>query len=104
VSDLFDAPVLDCYKDDPKSIGAAVEWACIDLGIFRGEKVQRSSLLAEAQRRHRNANDGMTSPQHETLGRELRHRNGTRQHFYDRALARGWRIVCEDGRVWAVRV
>jgi hypothetical protein len=112
VSDLFDAPVLDCYKDDGKSIGAAVEWACEDRGIFRGETVQRSKLLAYAQAEHTRRNDGQTWPQHETLGRELRHRkermvngeNRQRMHFADRALLAGWRIVCEDGRVWAVRV
>jgi hypothetical protein len=109
---LFDAPVLDCYKDDEKSIGAAVEWACVDRGIFGGETVQRSDLLALASLRHRVKNDNQTNPEHETLGRELRHRkermvngeNRQRMHFADRALAQGWRIVCEKGRVWAVRV
>lgn len=95
---------MDAYGDDPKSIGAAVEWACGRWGIFRGEKVQRSWLLTAAQRQHTKMNDGKTNPQHETLGRELRHRNGPRQHFYDRALQRGWRIMCDDGRVWAERI
>ena len=107
MSELFAAPVpypCDAYLDDPKSIGAAVEWACGYMGIFRGEKVQRSELLSFAQHRHKGLNNGDTCPEHETLGRELRHRNGPRQHFYDRALQRGWRIVCEDGRVWAERI
>ena len=104
---------LDCYKDDPKSIGAAVQFACDLCGIFRGFRAQRSELLATAQGHHRRVNGGKTNPEHETLGRELRHRNPkrispdiTRQrmHFADRALVQGWRIVCEKGRVWAVRV
>ena len=95
---------LDCYKDDSASIGAAVERACIFRGIFSGKIVQRSELLWTAQQEHRAANDGRTNPEYETLGRELRHRNGPRQHFYDRALQCGWRIVCEDGRVWAERI
>ena len=107
MSDLFAAPVqpypFDAYKDDPKSIGAAVEGACANLGLFEGKTLQRSGLLAEAQNWHRIANDGKTCPEHETLGRELRHRNGPCRHFYDRALQRGWRIVCDNGRVWAER-
>jgi len=110
---------LDCYKDDPKSIGAAVETACNSLGLFRDSAglfdrpaVQRSDLLTLAQQQHARANDGKTCPEHETLGRELRHRNermvnGTnrqRMHFADRALAQGWRIFCDKGRVWAERV
>jgi hypothetical protein len=109
---LFDAPVLDCYKDDPKSIGAAVQRACITHGLFDGKKAQRSSVLTDAQYYHREANGGVTWPEHETLGRELRHRkermvngeNRQRMHFADRALAQGWRIVCEKGRVWANRI
>ena len=107
MSDLFAAPVpypMDAYRDDTKSIGAAVEWACNNAGIFRGLATRRSALLASAQSWHRSMNDGRTYPEHETLGRELRHRNGPRQHFYDRALQRGWRIMCDDGRVWAERI
>jgi len=141
--------MLDCYPDDPKSIGAAVQRACVKRGLFDGHKVQRSDLLWVAQQEHKRANGGTTNPEHETLGRELRHRNETmgkvicptcdgegefdscgpsddtdvemrhcdrcngtgkvskarqRMHFYDRALAQGWRIVCEKGRVWAERV
>ena len=116
MSDLFAAPVpypMDAYRDDTKSIGAAVEWACGYMGIFRGEKVQRSELLSFAQHRHKGLNNGDTCPQHETLGRELRHRNPKRispdivrqrMHFADRLWAKGWRLYCVDGRVWAVRV
>jgi len=96
--------MLDCYKDDSKCIGAAVQRACVKRGLFTGHKVQRSDLLWTAQQEHRAANDGKTNPEQETLGRELRHRNGTRRHFYDRELAQGWRIVCDNGRVWAERL
>jgi len=95
---------LDCYKDDPKSIGAAVQRACVKRGLFSGQTLQRSELLWVAQHEHRTANDGKRCAEQETLGRELRHRNGMRQHFYDRALAQGWRIFCDKGRVWAERV
>ena len=113
---LFDAPVqpspVDCYKDDPASIGAAVEWACVNEGIFRGRTLQRSAILTSAQLHHRAVNDGKTWPEQETLGRELRHRkerivngeNRQRMHFADRALLAGWRILCEAGRVWAERI
>ena len=112
MTDLFAEPPMDCYKDDPKSIGAAVEKACIILGLFRGATLQRSDLLAYAQRQHRDANDGMTSPQQETLGRELRHRkermvngeNRQRMHFADRALLAGWRIIADNGTVRAERI
>jgi hypothetical protein len=104
MGDLFDAPayVADAYRDDPLSIGAALEWACVTLGLFRGVTMQRSTILAATQRRHATLNDGRTAPQQETIGRELRHREGPRQHYYDRALSKGWRIVCDDGRVWAI--
>ena len=109
--DLFTALPLDCYRDDPKSIGAAVQRACITHGLFEGKTAQRSSVLTDAQFYHREANGGTTWPEQETLGRELRHRkerivngeNRQRMHFADRALTQGWQIQCEDGRVWAVR-
>ena len=112
MSDLFTAPVMDCYKDDGKSIGAAVQHACLYHGLFQGLTAQRSDLLTTAQRHHRDANDGMTSPQHETLGRELRHRkermvngeNRQRMHFADRALLAGWRIIADNGTVRAERI
>ena len=94
----------DCYKDDPKSVGAAVQRACVKRGLFDGYKVQRSDLLWAAQQEHRAANAGRKCAEQETLGRELRHRKGKRQHFADRALLAGWRILCEDGRVWAARI
>ena len=105
--------MTDCYKDDAASVGAAVERACVKRGLFDGYKVQRSDLLWIARQEHRIANGGRKCAQQETLGRELRHRNertlpdGTKRqrlHFADRALLAGWRILCEDGRVWTERV
>lgn len=105
MTDLFSYPASgSLYADDPRSIGASVEWACICCGLFYGDTAQRSDLLERAVDVHRANNDHHTKPEHETLGRELRHREGTRQHYYDRLLTVGWRIVCQDGRVWAERV
>ena len=114
--DLFTALPLDCYRDDENSNGAGMQQAAIEMGLFDGKVVQRES---------RNGIEGICNraqsvvmarcrrcPQLDTLGRELRHRkerivngeNRQRMHFADRALVQGWRILCDNGRVWAERV
>lgn len=117
MSDLFSLPEpmmaypSKLYADTPASIGAAVFRAMVLMGLFRGETVQREScpgkhgLLNYAQELHREANDGTTWPNLETLGRELRGRGEgvARQMVYDRLLAYGWQIVSENGEVWCER-
>jgi hypothetical protein len=107
--DLFaypSGPLL--YADDPNSNGAAVEAACIEMGLFDGKVVHRENFKGEAGLTNRAQTIAFRRcgrcPQLDTLGRELRHREGTRQHYYDRLIDKGWRIVCQDGRVWAEAV
>jgi hypothetical protein len=94
------------YAKTPKTMGAAVVKAMILKGLFDnpGKKYQRSELLDVAQDCHCAANDGLTFPEHETLGRELRSRKGKRQQAADRLFGIGWCVCADDGRLWVEKV
>jgi hypothetical protein len=119
VSDLFTAPVPDCYRDDPSCNGACVQQACIDKGLFDGKVLHRETFRGEEGVLNRAQSVALGRagrwPQIDTLSRELRHRKRKtdaagaeapegRKHYADRLLLHGWQIIAGNGAVLAVRV